>query len=154
MPLTVRRARLDDVPSAVRLWREMWDFHTPLDPRFQATPAADSVMAGWIEQNLGSERAAVFVAEEEGRLEGYCLGMILENPPVLPWQFYGYVSEIAVSRRRRGTGGRLLEAVFGWLREHRLPYVEVNVSVKNEVARRFWRKAGFGEFLERMRREL
>jgi ribosomal protein S18 acetylase RimI-like enzyme len=132
----------------------MWDFHTPLDPRFEATPAAEAVMSGWIEENLGSERSAVFVAEAPEGLEGYCLAMILENPPVLPHQFYGYVSEISVRPRRKGVGGRLLEAAHAWFREHRLPYVEVNVSVRNDVARRFWRRSGYGEFLERLRRDL
>ena len=31
---------------------------------------------------------------------------------------------------------------------------EVNVSVRNAVAGRFWRKQGYSEFLERLRREL
>ena len=153
--MVVRRARTTDIDPIVRLWREMWDYHTPLDPRFQATPAADSVMRGWIEGNLASERSVVFVAEEEpGELAGYCLGMILENPPVLPSQFCGYISEIAVRRRREGLGGQLLEAIHGWFRERHIPYVEVNVSVRNELARSFWRKYGYGDFLERLRTEL
>jgi ribosomal protein S18 acetylase RimI-like enzyme len=152
--VAVRRAGTGDLPGIVRLWREMWDFHTPLDARFEATPAADSVMRGWIEENLTSERSAVFVAESGGALQGYCLGMILENPPVLPHQFYGYVSEISVRPKRKGVGRGLLEAIHGWFRSHRLPYVEVNVSVRNDVARRFWRKNGYGEFLERLRHEL
>ena len=153
--MLVRPGRTTDVDAVVRLWREMWDYHPPLDSRFQATPAADLVMRGWIETNLASDRSAVFVAEEEsGDLAGYCLGMILENPPVLPVQFSGYVSEIAVHRRREGVGGRLIEAVHGWFRERKIPYVEVNVSVRNEAAGGFWRKAGYADFLERLRIEL
>lgn len=152
--MRVRRARDEDVPAVVGLWREMWDFHTPLDPRFQATPAADAVMAGWIRENLPSERAAVLVVDGERGVAGYCLAMILENPPVLPWQFYGYVSEIASRPRRRGIGSVLLEAAHAWFRERGVPYVEVNVSVRNEVSRRFWRKHGYADFLERLRREL
>jgi GNAT superfamily N-acetyltransferase len=133
----------------------MWDFHTPLDPRFQATPAAETVMSGWIEAQMGHERAAVLVAEDTpGELEGYCLAMILENPPVLPWQFYGYVSEISARHPGRGVGSRLLEAAHAWFREKGITYVEVNVSVRNEVSRRFWRRHGYGEFLERLRRDL
>jgi len=154
-PIAVRRARADDVEAVVRLWREMWDFHTPLDSRFEATPAADGVMARWIEDALEAERSAVFVAEDEsGGPLGYCHVMILENPPVVPWQFYGYVSEIAVRARRAGVGGKLLETAHAWFRERGVPYVEVNVSVRNPVARGFWRKHGYGEFLERLRREL
>ncbi|MBV8881526.1 MAG: GNAT family N-acetyltransferase [Planctomycetaceae bacterium] len=154
-PLVVRRARTEDVEILVRLWREMWEFHAPLDPRFEVTAAADLVMGKWFEETLQSERAVLLVAEEQpGNVLGYCHAMILENPPVVPWQYYGYVSEIAVRDRRRGAGTKLLEAAHAWFREKNLPYAEVNVSVRNAVAGRFWRKQGYSEFLERLRREL
>lgn len=153
--VTVRRGRSEDVEALAELWRLMWDFHAPLDPRFQATPAADRVMAAWIDENLQNPRSAVFVAEgADGRLDGYCLAMVLENPPVLPHQFFGYVSEISVRDRRRGAGTSLLEAAHAWFRDEGVAYVEVNVSVRNPVARAFWRRNGYGEFLERLRREL
>lgn len=155
MAIVVRRAKIEDVEPIVRLWREMWEFHVPLDPRFEISPAADLVMEKWIEESLQNPRAAVFVAEQTpGALEGYCHAMILENPPVVPALQYGYLSELAVRRRREGIGTRLLEAAHAWFREKNLPYVEVNVSVRNAVAGKFWRKQGYGEFLERLRREL
>lgn len=153
--IILRRARAEDVEAVVRLWREMWEYHAPLDPRFEISPAADLVMEKWIEESLLGQRSALFVAEETpGAPVGYCHAMILENPPVVPAQFYGYVSEIAVRRRRKGVGTRLLEAAHAWFREKGLPYAEVNVSVKNAAARGFWRKQGYSEFLERLRREL
>ncbi len=151
----IRRARAEDVGPIVRLWREMWDFHAPTDPRFQATPAADVAMASWIEMHLESDRSVVLAAEDgRSAVEGYLLGMILENFPGLPAQFYGRVSEIAVNRRRAGVGSGLLEAAHAWFRERGVPYVEVDVSVKNPVARGFWRKQGYGDFLERLRMDL
>jgi len=151
----IRRAAPEDIESMVRLWREMWEFHAPLDPRFEVTAAADLVMGKWFEETLQNDRAALFVLEPgPGAVEGYCHAMILENPPLVPWQYYGYVSEIAVRDRRKGKGTRLLEAAHAWFREKRLPYAEVNVSVRNALAGRFWRKQGYTEFLERLRREL
>ncbi|MBI3858303.1 MAG: GNAT family N-acetyltransferase [Planctomycetes bacterium] len=151
----VRRARTEDVEALVRLWREMWEFHAPLDPRFEITAAADLVMGKWIEENLQNPRAALFVAEETpGAPLGYCHALILENPPVVPSLQYGYVSELAVRDRRKGVGTQLLEAAHAWFKEKGLPYAEVNVSVKNAVAGRFWRKQGYSEFLERLRRDL
>ena len=133
----------------------MWEFHLPLDPRFEISPAANYVMTRWIEDALGSERSAVFVAEEApGAVEGYAHGMIQEYPPIVPRTVYGYVSELAVHRRRQGIGSRLLEAVHAWFREKGITYVEVNVSVKNTLAGSFWRKHGYTEMIERLRREL
>jgi ribosomal protein S18 acetylase RimI-like enzyme len=151
----VRRAGPADIDPIVRLWREMWDFHAPYDPRFDATPAADLAMARWIEMNLENERSAVFAAQEPGGgLAGYCLAMILENFPGLAAQFYGRVSEIAVHRRREGIGTRLLEEAHAWFRSRNVAYVEVDVSARNPVALSFWRKRGYGDFLERLRLEL
>ena len=48
----------------------------------------------------------------------------------------------------------LLEAAHEWFRRRKIPYVEIHVSVRNEAARRFWRKHGYTEFLERLRLEL
>lgn len=153
--MAIRRGRVEDVDAIVRLWREMWDFHAPYDPRFQATPAADVAMASWVEMHLEHERSVILVSEgRKSDLEGYLLGMILESFPGLPAQFYGRVSEIAVHRRREGIGTRLLEAAHAWFRERGVPYVEVDVSVKNPVAGAFWRRRGYGEFLERLRCDL
>ena len=139
----------------MRLWREMWEFHLPLDPRFEISPAADIVMAKWIEDSLQSERSAIFVAEESpGAIEGYCHALRQEYPPVVPRVHFGYVSEVSVHRRRRGVGSRLLEAAHAWFREQGLTYVEVNVSARNAVAKEFWKKHGYTEFIERLRREL
>lgn len=152
---SVRRARAGDVGAIVRLWREMWDFHGPYDGRFEATPAADVAMAAWAEIHVEADRSIVLVAEGAGGgLEGYLLGMILENFPGLPAQFYGRVSELAVHRRRSGIGASLLGAAHDWFRAHGVPYVEVDVAVKNPVAGAFWRKRGYGPFLERLRIEL
>ena len=162
---------MEDIPHVVRLWRRMWDTHTPLDERFQATPVANNVMTGWIEENLSSDRSAIFVAENGGdpqtgkwttpkgptsrpEILGYCLALILENPPVIPWPYYGLISEISAAPEGRGIGGALLDSAHAWLRERSIPYVEVSVSVRNAQARRFWRKKGYGEFLERLRLEL
>jgi ribosomal protein S18 acetylase RimI-like enzyme len=153
--LVVRRARAEDLETLVLLWREMWEFHVPLDPRFEVTAAANLVMEKWFEETLTNDRALLLVAEEQpGAVLGYCHALILENPPVVPWPYYGYVSELSVRDRRRGIGARLLEDAHAWFREKNLPYAEVNVSVRNAVAGRFWRKHGYSEFLERLRRDL
>lgn len=153
--MNIRRGRAEDIPDLVRLWREMWDYHAAFDPRYQLSPLAETVMAAWIGEHLRSERCCVFLAEDPEPV-GYVSGMILENPPVLLHQFYGFVSEVAVTEaaRGRGIGDALVESIHEWFRAKQVPYVEVNVSVRNDVSRKFWRKKGYTEFLEHLRREL
>ncbi len=156
MAAAIRRAAAGDVPAIVALWKEMWEAHAAADARMEASPLAELVMRRWMEEHLASARSEIVVAEDGGRLVGYALGTILENPPVVPHQFYGYFSDLSVTAtsRRSGIGRRLAEALHDWFRAKRMPYVQVNVAVKNSVARSFWRRAGYSEFVEQLRLEL
>ena len=152
MALSIRPAARRDLPAIVRLWREMWDLHVPLDDRFAPGPEADLVMRDYVDGHLDSDRSRVMVAEEEGRVLGYALGTILVNPAVVVHPEFGYVSDVAVtaSTRRRGIGSRLLEALHDWFRAKGLRSAEVQVSVRNREARAFWRRKGYTDFLERL----
>lgn len=154
--MNLRPAVAADIPALVDLWREMWDANRRSDPRLEASPIAESVMAAWMEDQLRSERCRIVVGEAEGRLAGYAAAIIRENPPVVPDQFTGLVTEICVTgtHRRSGLGSRLLEELHLWFRVKHIRQVEVEVSVRNAAARSFWRRHGYGEFIERLRLDL
>ena len=151
--MLTRRATAGDLDAIVALWREMWDFNARLDPRMTATPVANPVQRSWIEGHIDGERSLVLVAQDGRALVGYALATILENPPIVPHQFYGYVSEMSVteSRRRAGVGTLLLDGVHAWFRTKGLPYAEVTAAVRNQVSRGFWRRQGYSDFVERLR---
>ena len=157
VPMKVRSAGPADVPRIVELWREMWDLHGKLDPgRYVATAAAENVVKNWAEENIYGERSIVLVAEGDAAIVAYLLGTILENPPVVPQQFFGYVSELSVteSERGKGIGKALLAAANDWFRGKGLEFVELNVSTLNADAVRFWRREGYSDYLARMRMDL
>lgn len=156
MAATLRPARTSDVPAIAELWKEMWDAQASRDPRLASGPMADVVIGRWMEEWLASDRARLIVAEEDGALAGYALGMIVENPPIALAPMYGYIADVAVTAKSRlhGLGRRLVEALLEWFRSNRLPYVQVQVAVRNDAGRAFWRRVGFGEFLEMLRMEI
>jgi ribosomal protein S18 acetylase RimI-like enzyme len=151
--MLTRRATSGDVEAVVELWREMWDYNASLDPRMNATPVANRVQRSWIEGHLENDRSLVLVAQDHRDLVGYSLATIVENPPIVPHQFFGYVSEMAVtaSRRRSGVGTLLLDGVHAWFRSKGLPYAEVTAAIRNQMSRGFWRRQGYSEFVERLR---
>ena len=153
----MRRAGSGDVPTLVELWEEMSAVQAAADPRMQTSPMAAAVLNGWFEDHLVGDRSAVFVAEEEGGgIVGYAFGTILENRPFYPDQFCGYFADLSIraSERRTGIGTRLAREMHEWFRSRQLPYVLVNVSALNAGAGAFWRRQGYGEFVENLRMDL
>src|SRR5262245_51366311 len=121
--MLTRRATSGDLPALVELWREMWDYNARQDPRMAASPVANSIQRNWLEGHLESERSLVLVAQDGRDVIGYALATILENPPIVTHQFFGYVSELSVTepRRRSGVGTLLLDGVHAWFRTKGLP---------------------------------
>lgn len=153
--MRVRPAMVSDLPRLAALWREMWEYHMARDPRYRITPKAEEWMLDWFSRCVDDENTVVLVADDPP-VVGYLSGMILQNPPVVPWTSYGHISELAVTEafRRRGIGGSLLAAADAWFKKRGCSYVEANVSVANEASLAFWSRHGYADFLERRRKEL
>jgi ribosomal protein S18 acetylase RimI-like enzyme len=154
--VVIRRATLGDVEEILPLWSEMMDYHAALDTRFQPAPGAGERWIAFLRDRLQSENACVMVAEAEGQLVGYIVGMIGENPPVLLPSKYGLVSDICVDPnwRRQGIGRRLFEALKAWFREKELSTIQLSVAHHNPVSQAFWRAMGCQDFLDRLWVEL
>ncbi len=156
MPSVIRPAKRADLDPIVLLWREMWDLHAAVDPRVAPTANANKVMRdlldGWYEGDDG----CLFVADEDGGLVGYVLGLILENPAIVANPRFGYVSDLAVAAasRSRGIGSRLLEEAHAWFRKRGVKVAEVQVSALNARAAAFWKRHGYAPFVERLQKGL
>jgi len=154
--ISVRRAVEADVPGVVALWSEMMAFHEALDPCFERASDGEERFAEFLRGNLANEKWLLVVADDGGKLVGYGMAALSERPPVLKERRIGVISDLAVSAgyRRRGIGRRLVNEMMRWFREQRLRSAEVNVAARNPISTAFWRSAGFGDYLERRRREV
>ena len=151
----IRKARRTDLAGIVKLWREMWDLHSELDSRLAAAPD-ERAMRDVLTDHYEGDDSCILVAEEEQELVGYCLGVILENPPVEPDPRFGYVSDLAVtaSARGRGLGAKLLDETHAWFKSRGVARAEVQVSTLNPRAAAFWKDRGYADFLLRLRKPL
>jgi ribosomal protein S18 acetylase RimI-like enzyme len=109
----LRRAKLQDIPAIVKLWKEMMEFHKKRDPFFTLADDGDEVFGEFLEKNINSETACVYVAIVGGTIVGYCQGVLEKHPPLLAQTDYGQVLDFAVAAdyRRTGLGERLCNAL-------------------------------------------
>jgi GNAT superfamily N-acetyltransferase len=116
-----------------------WLFAEPGHRPEQWDPAAAERRLTWA---MGSELAAVFVADAGGGLAGLCTAY-LELESVR----YGqrcWVEDLAVSpdHRSQGVGGKLLDAAEDWARERGASHFELDTGLAREDAQRFYERRG------------
>ena len=85
--------------------------------------------------------AAVFVAEDEGRIVGRLSIARDQHPASHHVADLGLM--VAMSHRRRGIGTRLLEAALDWARHSEVRKLELHVFPHNEAAIKLYENFGF-----------
>jgi RimJ/RimL family protein N-acetyltransferase len=85
--------------------------------------------------------AAVFVAEDEGRIVGRLSIARDQHPASKHVADLGLM--VAMSHRRRGIGTKLLEAALEWARQSEVRKLELHVFPYNEAAIRLYENFGF-----------
>ena len=153
--MTIRLAATKDIPALQELWKEFMDFHAEGESFWTRARDGHEVWAGFCQQHIDEDDKLALVAEDAGRLVGYGLAALQEYPPVLVLSRYGMVRDMAVTagHRRRGVGRALFAEMERWFLARGVEHLELNVSVANEGARRFWRAMGFRQFIEKLARD-
>jgi RimJ/RimL family protein N-acetyltransferase len=85
--------------------------------------------------------AAVFVAEDEGRIVGRLSIARDQHPASRHVADLGLM--VAMSHRRQGIGTRLLETALDWARESEVRKLELHVFPHNDAAIKLYEKFGF-----------
>ncbi len=152
----IRPARPGDAPAIARLWREMMNFHISADPRFTVVPSAEVLCEKYARAVMDRSDYRIFVADLDGEVVGYAMGIILANPEMFTLAEYGFLAEMCVREdlRHSGIGHDLWEAEESWFRSVGIKVVQLNVSVNNPKALNFWTQLGFGPFLNVLWKEI
>jgi ribosomal protein S18 acetylase RimI-like enzyme len=156
--MIVRRATDQDGEALGRLGAMLMEAHYAFDRDRFLAPGEDAASgyARFLVSRLGDPSCAVFVAELEGAVVGYCYAGI--EP--LSWKELrdeaGFVHDLAVepSTRRLGVGKALLEAAIEWFRERDQPRVLLWTSPANGAARELFERSGFRATMIELTREL
>lgn len=156
--MMIRAARPEDVEIIGELWVKLAEYHTRLDPALPRV-AADGAMhyARRIAGRLNDTHTCTLVAEDDGVIVGYVLGLLHDFvPEMFQQESGGFLADIYVeeSHRGRGVGRALVMHLRDWFRAHKVEYMEWYVSANNEAGRAFWSAIGGRDLMVRMRASL
>jgi ribosomal protein S18 acetylase RimI-like enzyme len=156
--MKIRKARLEDSPQIVSLWKEMISHHNVFrTSKFERMkPEAHNNFRKFVISNIRSRNGLVLVAEDKGKLVGYSLNYIRKNIPIFRIGKMGYLSDLYVKERHRGAGiaSMFKDAAFRWFREKGLRHASVEVYFENKASWSIYRKWGFEENHVRLIRKI
>ena len=156
--MIIRRATHQDSEALGRLGALLMEVHYGFDRRRFLAPGehTTSGYGRFLVSQLQDSSAAVFVAELDGAVVGYCYAGI--EP--LSWKELrdeaGFIHDLATepTERRRGVAKALVEAAIEWFRGHDQARVMLWTSPANDAARDLFERAGFRSTMIEMTREL
>lgn len=154
----IRPAKQADVNAIGKLWKKLADYHQILDARLpQPASNGDDLYAQRLESQLDDPYHQVLVAEANGQIVGYVLGMIADYmADVFLPESTGFLADIFVDETYRGAGvGKKLVLALGmWFKSRGIGTMEWYVASKNASAKQFWEHIGGKELIIRMRLNL
>lgn len=145
-----RKAKKEDIPGMIDLWKEFIDFHKEKYPLYSRSDDGPENFGKYILMNINSNDSSVNVAESNGEIVAYILAIIQNYPPVFKIKKYGLISDLAVNSRyrRSGIGMNLLQIVKDWFVKKGMSRIEIEVAAANEISTSFWSKMGFKTYKE------
>lgn len=140
------------------MWQRLVDYHRQLDSDLPpATADGAARYARSLGERIGDTHTRTFVAEKDGRLVGYVLGVMVDfAPEMFAQEPSGFLADIFVDEdhRRAGVGKALVAALTEWFRSLGVTYFEWHVAARNPDGVRFWKALGGREVMLRMRADL
>jgi ribosomal protein S18 acetylase RimI-like enzyme len=151
MQAVIRKATESDIVSVLPLWRELMEFHSTFDFRFQVTSDAVSQGDSYFRAELITPTSLLAVADCDSRIVGYCLASCRQQPKVFEHRAYGFISEFHVlpSFRRQGIGSRLFAYARQWFGERSISRIELVTINANDGSNAFWQRMGCRSYAER-----
>lgn len=164
MPVTIRRARAEDLPAVSRLAATLVRQHHAWDQqRFLLVEPVEDGYQWFFSRELKRKGALILVAElgdEEGGQPATLAGYAYATVEGRDWNDLldacGKLNDLFVdpTARRRGVARALVNEVFAWLRARQAPRVVLLSAWRNPDAHAFFEALGFRRTMVEMTAEL
>ncbi|WP_162055768.1 GNAT family N-acetyltransferase [Pontibacter pamirensis] len=145
-------AEPEDIDEVYELWHELLDFHQPHHPVFRYKPNSEQVLKKELLTRLKDKDTRIFGYVQQDNWQGMIIATLKQAAPGFKFSKKGYIAETVVQEQYRGTGigNELVEAAKKWLTDNGADHIELQVSVKNKAAIRFWESQGFSPSTQHM----
>ena len=155
--MTIRPARVEDLPAVSRLAAELVRMHHRLDrQRFMLIEPIEEGYQWFFSRELKRKDARILVAEEGDSILGYAYATMEGRDWNDLLDACGKLNDLYVDAgaRRRGLARALVEATFAWFREREAPRVVLLSAWQDPNAHAFFEALGFRRTMLEMTAEI
>lgn len=155
MNIQIRKANSADFESLKGLYMGLREHHNPLDETYASAEDYSHIVGENIEKDLNLPYSITLIAlNESGEALGFGVFQVREKGSKT--EPYGYIKKAYVKPELRGNGifRKIYEEGVKWLKEKKVPYIELLCDSKNEIGLKNWESLGFGEVKKVMRKRL
>ena len=150
--MTIRLARLEDIPQISGLLSEFFDYNAKQQPTDYIATVENGKYPNSV---LDSDTGVFFIAETNSTIIGLIHIEEDSTPPypsIASHKFACIVDFFVKPQyRKKNIGHLLLEEAKAWALSRNLDYIELTVLENNEVGKNFYNKANFIEASRTMR---
>jgi len=141
-----RKAEKKDSRALVELWKGLMDHHAGDTPVFVLIKYEPEKIEKLLLDKINSDKGRVFVIEDSnGILNGFIVVRYEVWSDMFKLHKKGYIAETYIKEgfRSKNSGEKLLRMAEYWLKQQGADHIELQVSILNEGAQKFWKKHGF-----------
>ena len=152
LAVRIREITEKDFTAVRKIFVESSSFHEQVDSIFASINEADQIWINYITTIFQQDDFKIYVALRGEQIVGFCVGQIIEKPPVYQVKKIGQVNNIAVKEghKRQGIGKVLSETINAWFMTQQVNHIELLVATNNPQSLGFWNKMGGREFMKKM----
>ena len=152
MVLQIRKLTKSDYTAIKEIFIESNSLHTRIDPMFATKSDADQIWINFVDSIAQQRDYKIYIAILDRVIVGFCIGQIIEKPPIFQERLVGNIDIIAVKKgyKRQGIGTKLFDSICTWFKTYQVSHVELTAASKNPQSIGFWNKMGGKEFMKRM----
>lgn len=142
--ITIRKAALANVPLLLENWKELMRLNAQTHRIYRLKKNYVDFYSPFIRKILKSQKAAVFIAEIDGKCAGHILVELKTLPKCYIIKLEAYISELFVKKeyRKKGVATRLLREAEKWGKKKHAAQFGLTVNVKNKKAQACYSKFG------------
>ena len=147
--MEIRKTEEKDFSYIKSSMQKLFEMHRKLDEIY-GIPSEDKVLQSLWDSNLG------FVAcDERNKPVGFIRGRFFEKGTDKSKPF-AILHDIYVEEqfREKGTGKELLNAFVESARDAGAHFIELQVDIRNKIAKSFWENNGFGTYQAKMYKKI